>query len=248
MDNNAKYDLIENYIANDMTPVEREQFEQDAELMEATKLHEALAETLKGEKIHAFRNALNAVDSQWENPAKTKPSAKFIPLKIKRLLAVAASVALLVLAWHFFHPASPQTLFSDNFQPYQMVLNQRSVGEGSAEKTALENTAIKRYAANDFANAAISFRQLMATEPDNIAYQFYYAMSLLGSGEANNAIPVFEKIMDTPGHLFMEQSRWYLSLAYLKNGEKEAAISSFKFIQAGQYNFTEKEQLLQELQ
>ena len=256
MDDLTKYELIESYLANEMSADDRRQFEKQLEentaLKEELKLHEQMADVLKGEKIHQFRDVLKEVDKEWKKPTEKKGEGKIVRMNFRRVLAIAASLALLIIAWQFFFSNSNELnsdkLFADHFEPYQMILNQRSTSDDTHESTALLNTGIKQYAAGDFAGSSIAFRQLMDAELSNISFQFYYALSLLGNNEPNNAIPVLEKIMDTPEHLFLEQSRWYLALAYLQNNEKEKAVNILHKIKEGEYKFLEKEKLIQRLE
>ncbi len=255
MDDLTKYELIENYLTNEMSDKERQQFEEqlatDMELKEELKLHKQMADVLKGEKIHQFRSVLKNVDNEWKKPAKKKDEGKVVRMNFRRVLAIAASLALLIFAWQFFFSDSNELnggkLFSDHFEPYQMILNQRSVGDETPEKTVLLNTGIKQYAAGEFAASSIAFRQLMNADPSNISFQFYYALSLLGNNEPNIAIPVFEKIINMEGHLFLEQSRWYLGLAYLQNNEKEKAANILKEIEEGKFKFNKCEEILKSL-
>jgi tetratricopeptide (TPR) repeat protein len=251
MDEQTKYERIESYLAGTMAPVERLQFEQelaaDSSLANEVELHEQLQSSLRGEKIHKFRAALQAVDTHWQNPAGKPARNRRLRRLFRPALAVAAAVALLLIAWQLFSPHGRPDVsaqqFAAYFEPYQMVLSQRSAAE-LPERAALLNLAIKQYAEGQFAEAAIAFRQLEQGEPGNIAFRFYRALALLASGQADEAIPVFETVLARSGHLFSEQSRWYLALAYLKTGQEAEAKRLLEGIGPGQFRYAQSRELL----
>lgn len=251
MDELTKYGRIEKYLLDEMSGAERKDFEAilktDAPLREEVELHRKVAETLRGEKIHDFRKTLQNVDNQWERPIGKQSGGKVFRINWRRVLAVAASLALLVLAWQFFMVGSADDPFLAHHEPYQMVLNQRSAADGVPDSDLL-NTAIQQYSTGQFAEAANAFEQLYKNAPENIAYQFYQAAALLSAENTATAIPIFENILTKPDHLFLEQSRWYLGLAYLKNNEREKAAAIFKKIKEGEFKHEEKERVLREME
>jgi tetratricopeptide (TPR) repeat protein len=251
MDEQTKYERIESYLAGTMVPAERLQFEQeltaDSSLADELELHRQLQGSLRGEKIHEFRAVLQAVDKQWQKPAGKPNRSQRLRLLFRPALAVAAAVALLLIAWQLFspngRPDASEQLFAAYFEPYQMVLNQRSAAE-LPERAGLLNTAIKQYAEGQFADAAIAFRQLEQSEPGNIAFQFYQALALLASGQADEAIPILENVLARSGHLFSEQCRWYLALAHLKRGQEAEAKQLLDSIGPGQFRYAQSRELL----
>lgn len=253
MDEQTKYERIESYLAGTMPPAERLRFEQalasDSSLAEEAELHKQLQDSLRGEKIHDFRAALQTVDRAWENPAGKPNRSQRLNRILGPALALAAALALLLVAWPFFapddRPDASEQVFAEYFEPYQMVLNQRSANEGAA-RAELLNLAITQYAEGRFAEAATAFQQLAQSEPSNIAFQFYQALALLASGQAGEAIPVLQAVLDRPGHLFSEQSRWYLALAHLKIGQEAEAKRLLEGIAPGQFRYAQSRMLLGE--
>ena len=126
-----------------------------------------------------------------------------------------------------------------------MVFNERS-GETDETKMLL-NEAMKAYHEKDFMNAQRKFATLNEIETDNNAYQFYESLSLLGANQSEKAIAEFKQILAQPYHLFLEQSKWYLGLAYLQNLDNANAKSTFEAIQKGQYKYQEAQTILEHL-
>ncbi len=251
MDKQLFYERIESYLDGSMAVSARLAFEQemssDAELAKEVALHRQIHSSLQGEKIHAFRKVLQVVDAQWSYPGpKTQHSGRLLPL-LRPVMAIAASLAILFMAWQFLirndHSDSGQRAFETYFEPYPMILHQRSASE-EQDSAALLNKAIQDYAEGRFAEAALSFQQLEQAEPDHIVYSFYRALALLSSGQADQAIPILDNITARPGHLFSEQGRWYLALALWETGRETEAREMLEGIRQHEFRYSQSRELL----
>jgi len=253
MDKKEKYELIEKYLASEMPDGQRRAFEEqlskDKALFDEVKLHKDLANRLEGEKLHKFLAALHEADANWQLSPKEKKSI-LISMNARIVLAIAASLAIIIFTWQIFFvsggdPAAKQ-LFSEFYEPYQMVLSQRSEADTAGHATLL-NLAVQDYASGNFSSAADAFQQLSKFEPENISYTFYYALSLLGSNKGSEAIEILEEVLQTKGHLFTEQSRWYLALAYILADDEEKALDLLKAIKPGEFHYAESREIISEL-
>lgn len=252
MNTEEKYNLIEKYLDQKMTEAARIAFEKlvekDADLKEELALHKQVAATLKGEKVHEFRKVLNETDKNWKsNEAAPKVKAKTI--NFRRIIAIAAAVLFFVLAYQFFFSGGEQLpneqLFADNFQPYQMLLSQRDLSNEG--KNALLENAISAYSKGDFQNASLAFQQLSENIPEDISFRFYRAVAELAAKNSDSAIVLFGAINAIQDHPFKEQTRWYLSLAYLQKGDSESAANLLKEIRSGQFKYAQAQQILQQM-
>lgn len=248
MDDFEKYEQIESYLDQTMPSAERSAFEKELaknpDLQRSIDLHQQLAETLQGDQVHQLRNTLNQVDQDWSTtPTKDTP---ILSLPFRKVLAVAASLLVLILVYQALMPSTstpPATLFAENFTPYKMVLNERSAQtEASATPNLAE--AITAYEQKDFTKAAQIFQTLSPPTTEKIAFLFYQAQAEIALGNASTAIPLLEKIVATKDHLFVEQSRWYLGLAYLQDGQSSAAQEVLAGIEEGAYGYEEAWEIL----
>ena len=252
MNTEEQYDLIERYLDKQMTEEETIAFEQllekDADLKEQLELHQQMAATLKGEKIHQLRAVLAETDRNWQSGDKSE-EVKIRPINFRRIIAIAATVLILVLAYQFIFSGGgsvpSEQLFADHFQPYQMLLSQRDITED--EKNVLLEKAISAYAKQDFQNASDAFEQLSQSEPENSSYLFYQAIAQLGAQKNVEAIARFEIIMANENHPFKEQARWYMALAYLKKGNADKTKDLLTTIQLGQFKYKEAQEVLKGL-
>lgn len=252
MNSEEKYTLIEKYLAEelegkDLTTFEA-QLQTDAELKEELTLHRQITDTLKGQKVHDLRNVLKEVDQNWDDSSKKSKSAKIVKFNFRKILSVAAAIVLLFIGyqWFFNNDLSTQEIYASNFEPYPMLLDQRSIDEDGSPSITL-NKAISFYSNKENAAATAAFQQLLESDPENIIYIFYLANSHLANQEAKKAVPYFEKIITLDDPSFVEQSRWYLALAYLQKNNKENAKAILEKIQKGQYHFREAQNILNNL-
>ncbi|MEM6698220.1 MAG: tetratricopeptide repeat protein [Bacteroidota bacterium] len=248
MNPQEKYTLIEKYLAEEMRGEELENFEAQLQVDEALRdeleLHQQISETLKGEKVHELRSVLKEVNQNWEDGSK-KESARVIQFNLKRILTIAAAVVLLFFAYQFLMPSnlSSQEIYATHFEPYPMLLNQRSIDQKTDDQ-ATYNNAISFYTKQQYPEALTAFEKLLATQPDNITYQFYQANILLADNKAEQAIPVFQKILDGDHPNFEEQARWYLAMAHLQREDLKNAKALLEKIEAGQYKSKEATKIL----
>ena len=249
MNTEEKYNLIEKYLGQKMSAEERERFEAEIEsdpiFKQELELHQEVATTLKGEKIHELRSVLTEVNQSW-GTKKNEKKGKVRVINFRKVLAIAAVVLLLVVSYQVLFTGraslSSEQLFADNFQPYQMLLSQRNIS--AEEKNLLLEAAIAAYSNGNFQNASTTFEQLIQLEPANISYQFYRAVSAIGANDNDTAIQLLKEIIAASDHPFTEQSQWYLGLAYLQKGDMEKASAAFNEIGTGQYKYEEAKQIL----
>jgi len=252
MDNEKKYELIEQYLSGELSGDVLSSFEkqmaENVELREDVKLQKQLNVTLKGKGVHQLREVLKEVDQNWRSP-EIGILKKLRSSTIIRISALAASILLFALAYQLFTAPKNDTnsqLFADNFQPYQMVLSQRNETTDSPRDILLNNS-ILAYQQKNYQEAVIGFQKLNELDNNNTAYPFYLGLSELALENSDEAIKVLGQVLEKNHHLFMEQSRWYLALAYLQKGEMESAISQLELIPSENYKYTESQKLLKSI-
>ncbi|MEL6864314.1 MAG: hypothetical protein AAFP19_07845 [Bacteroidota bacterium] len=254
MTREEEYHLIEQYLAGQLQEPQLANFEQrlqtDPALQEALRLHQEMAQSLKGEKVHAFRQVLSEVDQEWQLPKATKTPI-LQSIRIRQIIGIAASVILLAAAYFYLSSqpqASSDDLFAANFEAYPMILSNRAPNAPTTSPTA---KAIQAYEQKDFQEAVRLFQALQTNTADSTTYRFYIAIAELAQGNANIAIPILEVLSQTPSdesiNLLQEQSHWYLALAHLQNGNLEQSKAILQRIQTGAYRYKDAQGLLPHL-
>ncbi|MCB0641787.1 MAG: hypothetical protein KDC44_09120, partial [Phaeodactylibacter sp.] len=197
MEKERQHELFEKYLAGSLETADQADFEvlkKEPGFEEALRLHQQLEATLGNEKLHHFRTQLQAADQDWGQHKQ--------PTKVRRLttgwrIGIAASVLILLsLSIYRLGPFSSATLdalFALNFEPYQMVLNQRS--ETDAPPLQLE--AITAYQNAQYEQAAAAFEQLATSAPEQELYRFYAALSNLAADKPALARSTLEALSQT---------------------------------------------------
>lgn len=248
MEKERQHELIEKYLAGTLAAADEADFEglrQEPAFNETLRLHRQLAENLSSEKLHRFRAQVQAADQAWAQGQK--PTAKVRRLTFGRQIGIAASLLLLLaLSLYLLGPFSgtqADTLFALHFEPYQMVLNQRS----ETADLPLQQQGIAAYQSGDYQAAAAAFRQLAAEAPQQELFSFYAALSDLAAGAATTAVARLEVLSREGSDGLQQQSRWYLALALLKAEETARCKDTLSQIKAGDYRYQKAQELLKQL-
>ena len=107
-----------------------------------------------------------------------------------------------------------------------------------------------KFQQKDFAKASVLFKKILDKDNSNIAVWFYYGISNIETKNFNNSINAFKTIILQNDNLYIEHAEWYLGLCYLKNNQKEKAITQFEVVASNPDNFHRQEakNILEKLQ
>ncbi len=164
----------------------------------------------------------------------------------RKWLPIAAAIALLFSLGIYIgtniSPNGPE-LYDDYYELYPNTVYSitRSGGEVSIERSAFE-----AYESGDYASAIGFFSQLQNTSRlKNI--NFYMGQAYLANSEYQNAINAFKEVVNV-NEDFTQESRWYVSLAYLKLDDLENAKTALVEVsEKNSYKKEEAQALLKEL-
>lgn len=135
-------------------------------------------------------------------------------------LKYAAVVAVLLGAaiWFTLSPNSSERVFAAHFTPDPGL----PVAMGTTDSHAF-NDAMVAYKLGHFEEARNKWSQLLMAEPTNDTLLYYIASASLNMEQLRNAIADFEAVANDPASGFNSKSKWYLFLAYIKQGNLEKA-------------------------
>lgn len=246
MNKQEKYELIEAFLDDHETVEEREQVEQamkdDPGLKAEIELHRQLADVTKGEKFHDLRDILKETDANWQMSGGSS-GGRVIKMSFMKMAIAACVVVLLgVAVWLNFSSPSTSELFASNFEPYDMVLTQRSIGGENSEAL---NGAIANYAQGNYEEAEKQFQQLAAINTEQPILRMYECISALALGRNQSSIECFNLLLDIPN--LSEQARWYLGLAYLQSDDIINARETLSVIKVGEYQYQAAQNILEEI-
>jgi len=232
--------LIVKFFENALSEEERQAFDalmtSDENFRKEVALRQELQEVITLDDRETLKQELQAL----EQPKTSKKPW---------LLPVAASVVILLGVssfWFFGNQAqSTEDLFNSHFEPYRNVVQPIERGDSSASPRV---NAFKAYEQGNYTEALNGFNELIKTDNDP-TIKFYKANTLLKTGNTEKAIVLLESNMKQTDSL-AEKHHWYLALAYIKNGNLEAAKTQLNLLlnnPDSEYKKIESKQLLKHL-
>lgn len=206
-------ELIKKYLANELSPEERNAFEQEIEndpfLKEGM---EGLEEWYTHGTLGALETDLQKkIDAKVNEPKK----GKVIPLHFFRYAAAACIIGILaLLSWRLLitpNRIDEQAIYASYFKP---LTNPDATvrGENGASD---ESMAIQAYEKEDYFEAVKYYEKLVANNPDNVKNNLFLGISFLATNQPKKAIDVLSRI--TTSEEFHFDIQWYLGLSYIKN-------------------------------
>ncbi len=232
-----------------------ERYKQGDDLSEE-ELDQATQEMLKTYQIHKWKKKF---EGSVEGGASSNEGLRSVkedpPLSIRppyrltrRYLAAAAAILIFMLMLPmYFYQGTPTTV---------PVLAEQYITEntfpispnrmGNETEGALWLEAKKAYQETDYEQAVKKISQIA---PKNQEQLFYLGLSYLYQSPSNEAkvIEILQKARQLEGR-FKHEINWYLSLAYLKNGQTlEAKKELENIVQLDRWKLEEAKKLLEEL-
>ncbi|MEL7147548.1 MAG: tetratricopeptide repeat protein, partial [Bacteroidota bacterium] len=153
-------------------------------------------------------------------------SKPVIPLK--RWYYMAASLVLLIVAsavWWQYYPNPGDEVFVSYYQPYPDVLTSR--GDGGS----LLNEGMVYYEQGEYPRAIDRFEDYLKDNNDDHV-RFYLAQANMANEHYEEAAQLFEVLNNLDEFGLREASEWYLTLIYLKTGQREKAKSILQKIES----------------
>lgn len=249
MMNNFKHSTsIEQYLADEMDPVEAMAFSKEIknnkELNEELKFSRAIDEAIRHDDILDLRQKL--ISAIHANKA-ISPEGKTVRMNTRKWWYAAASLLALAavsatLYWQTNRGMTTDSLFSQYYNS-ENVVDQTRGDENIVE-------AVMKFQRKDFRAASVLFKRILEKDNSNIAVWFYYGISNIETNNYENAIKAFNTIIDQNDNLYIEHAEWYLGLCYLKSDLKVKAIDQFRLVAANPDNFHRQEakEILEKLQ
>jgi hypothetical protein len=143
-----------------------------------------------------------------------------------RYWAAAAVLLALIAAALWIYPGAPanERLYTEYYRSYDNDLDFRfrQGGEAGTPADTPLTRGLQAYMAQDFAGSADQLEAFLKEFPDNQIARFYLGLALVEQSRWAEALPHLETVQNARRE-YWEEASWYLALASLRTGDKDAA-------------------------
>lgn len=218
--------LVEKYFDAELNDTEVEQFtkrmESDENFKTLVEQEKAIVGAIRHQGLSENLKYLQALEANLGDNTRVKLNP---PVKKWYYFAAAATIGILILGKVLLNSftETPDQLFEAYFTVYPNTFEPTVRGNTTVTK---RTQAFSAYDQGDYQNAAILFRELMESnkEPGILLLLGNTNLILGNVEEAKVNFTTLNKEFDE----FDIQSKWYLSLCYLKSGDVERARNILK--------------------
>ena len=163
--------------------------------------------------------------SQLLQGQKSEDKTVVRKLPFTQLQRIAATLLLLIIpAYFIFKGPSTNALFTEYFEAPRSTYFQQVRGEEDQSSDPALREAFKLYEMGSFSDAQTAIGKLRSTHPDKQDLAYYEGIAALGAGHLDEAITLLNNCVDISYQNVAQRAPWYLALAYLKKGNKKAAM------------------------
>ncbi len=245
------YILFEDYLSGDLSVEETTNFENrintDEAFKKAFNIYQNFSDYLEHEignedKTSDFRANLDSISHRYftkldieENPIEVKNTFSFYKF------AVAASIALL-MGFFVFNQFTGGANYNDfnNHETLDFGVRGDDGNIGLLIKTT------KAFNNKEYTEAKGYLEQLLKEDPENIEYNFYYAITNIELDNFEKADGTLKTIQEG-NSAYNNRATWYLALSKLKQEKEEACIILLKTIPEDADDYSQALKLLNKL-
>lgn len=231
MSKQETYELIEAYHSGNLTETELAEFQErlanDPMFADQVALLENIDNAISDKSVLSFQEL---VQSEGETYRAAKEEGQ---IRIKRfispnrLLAIAASIvvligAFLILKNQFFQAPTGGELFAKYYKAYDL---NESIRSGSSDVNPDFQLGIQQYQAKNFSAAVGTFQKLANIREQDMALMFSLAQAQLNLQPPQYELAEQSLLIITQegNSVYVPAANWYLSLIFLKRGERAQA-------------------------
>lgn len=218
------FQLIENYIDNDLSAEEKEQvlnlLSTDPKFAREYQLHLDVNKAILETEIISLRRNLREIHRN----SKQDTGTTIRKLYQKRWHLAAASAAILLLIGSLMlsdqKTSQPTDIFDQYYQAETSIMIQRS---NSLNVDSEVKTALTYYTNAEYEKAI----EILSNNQENVISKFYLGLSYIETEDYKKAQEAFQSVLDHNDNLFLEQAEWYKALCLLKQDNISEAAKLF---------------------
>jgi tetratricopeptide (TPR) repeat protein len=218
MNKEDQIELVEKYIEKTTTEAEVKDFEK---LLLEEESFRDLYHNMKAH-ITAIRNVsrkelledLKKIEGQLPDVKIAKPQRKI--KWIGWSIAAAACMAGMIWAIGFLipdHGNQFDKIYALEFEPYRNIVT--AYNRSGDIAITIKEQALSEYTLGNFKKAIEKFLEIKVSDRDAVIH-FYLGNAYMATGKINEARDNFSQVLSQDS-LFIDQTKWYLALSYIKS-------------------------------
>ncbi len=239
--------ILERYLERSLNQEEAREVEkrlaEEPDFRELYQNEKLLVDGIRYGHLKTQLEELKNLEASLPSIAQPERTGRVIQFKTYwRSVAAAASVMLLIASFLLWNrPADPVELYAEYYTPYPNIF--KGITRGTQEGN-LQSETYAYYEKGDYAKAVEGFNKILkdkeSLEPrDRPGILLLLGNSNLMLGKTEDARNNFITLSKDSDELD-EQAQWFLSLCYLKMGNKDSAKVLFEEIAGGNSSYKEK--------
>lgn len=234
------------YVNGDMTGADQQQFEQllqrDKTLQEHVQQYRQILSALRTKlapdaQDQALKQTLSTLNEEHFGHAEDK----IRPVGVYIKWAIAAAAVAIILIINLFHPWRQNDLYTE-YATLQMVT---AAERGDHTDTLLQQAAVA-FNTQQYGLAQKELVTAYKLEPDNALIKFYYAVTLVETGDHQTGQPMLEQIY-AGNSVFKYDAAYFLALSYLKINNQESCRKWLQKIPSGTTRYAQAQSLISHL-
>lgn len=222
-------EAIERYLRGRMNDSDRADFEErmnkDEQFQKTVAYYAGLMEGIETASLKSRLDDYHAEVESVEKTTSSQPadSTKRYPF-VKYLVAASLLFVVGLTAWIIaFQQNSQHQLFVAYFEPDPGLITPMS----STDQYEFYSGMID-YKRENYRQAIAKWEPLLKENSRSDTLNYFLGVAELASGSENEAMPYLKNTLETSESAFINEAYFYLGLAYLKDGNIEAALEALQ--------------------
>lgn len=205
------------YLENELSTEEKTEFEKELKtnkkLQEILSIQKNAREILKDEKLLILKNTLDKIHKNKQ----PKNTSSILNSYVKWAAAILTLGLIIYFVFEHFQKEKLTTiLFNEHYKPHQPKTDNHLLHY--TKDTTNFTKAMSLYIRGDFTESYSLFKKIVTNNPKNYHAHFYLSICAIEIDLLVVAEESLLYLIENHNHQYVDKSKWYLSLLYLKKG------------------------------
>lgn len=230
MKDTEQFEKIENYLHKQLSKEKEKEFEKELSENKALRnrveeiklMISALEKQGMMEKINQFHK--NTLRSNPKTKNRKTPKVISLPRSIPYMVAASVLILTGVGLFRLFSPSlHHERIYNEFFEPDPGLITPMS-----ARSNYIFYDGMIDYKLKDYEQAIARWEDLKGSFSGSDTLNYFLGVAHLALENEDTAIEYLTKALETPDNEFIDETKYYLGLAFLKQGKLEKARPLFE--------------------